>query len=107
MTHGNYLTKLTPTSSFSLFLFFLSSFLFYLLKMFNLTPQLYDKIKYFARFPQTGVSLRQMVLFGQKPSQGTLFKASQFLHEELPIRLAHCVKELDELPQNLVKCLPL
>ncbi|KAI8071870.1 hypothetical protein BDF21DRAFT_344126 [Thamnidium elegans] len=69
--------------------------------MFNLTPQLYDKIKYFARFPQTGVSLRQMVLFGQKPSQGTLFKASQFLHEELPIRLAHRVKELDELPQNL------
>lgn len=74
--------------------------------MSNLTPQLYDKIKYFAKFPQTGVSLRQMVLFGkfttyatlnsldtlilnfliitnkigQKPSQGTLFKASQFLH---------------------------
>lgn len=57
---------------------------------------------------------------GQKPSQGTLFKASQFLHgkkkkigfylhilnmpktlEELPIRLAHRVKELEELPHNL------
>jgi hypothetical protein len=25
------------------------------------------------------VSLQQMVLFGQNPSQGTLFKASQFL----------------------------
>ncbi|KAI8880344.1 alpha-ketoacid dehydrogenase kinase [Backusella circina FSU 941] len=71
--------------------------------MFQLSPQLYDKIKYFARFPQTGVSLRQMVLFGQKPSQATLFKASQFLHEELPIRLAHRVKELDELPRNLSK----
>ncbi|CAO3651435.1 unnamed protein product [Cunninghamella blakesleeana] len=69
--------------------------------MFQLTPQLYDKIKYFAKFPQTGVSLRQMVMFGQKPSQGTLFKASQFLHEELPIRLAHRVKELEELPRNL------
>ncbi|KAI8082677.1 mitochondrial branched-chain alpha-ketoacid dehydrogenase kinase-domain-containing protein [Gilbertella persicaria] len=83
--------------------------------MFQLSPQLYDKIKYFARFPQTGVSLRQMVMFGkrkdldamysicsgQNPSQATLFKASQFLHEELPIRLAHRVKELDELPRNL------
>ncbi|ORZ06658.1 mitochondrial pyruvate dehydrogenase [Absidia repens] len=68
---------------------------------FQMTPHLYDKIKYFARFPQTGVSLRQMVMFGQKPSQGTLFKASQFLHEELPIRLAHRVKELEELPKNL------
>ncbi|KAL1935077.1 hypothetical protein VTP01DRAFT_4217 [Rhizomucor pusillus] len=69
--------------------------------MFQITPQLFDKIKHFARFPQTGVSLRQMVMFGQKPSAGTLFKASQFLHEELPIRLAHRVKELDELPHSL------
>ncbi|KAG1444718.1 hypothetical protein G6F55_012232 [Rhizopus delemar] len=71
--------------------------------MFQLSPQLYDKIKYFAKFPQTGVSLRQMVMFGQRPSKATLFKASQFLHEELPIRLAHRVKELDELPNNLSK----
>lgn len=65
-----------------------------------------------------------MVLFGQHPSQGTLLKASQFLvgelssgyHwltslynvkclsiciDELPVRLAHRVKELDELPHNL------
>ncbi|KAI9354022.1 hypothetical protein BD770DRAFT_392932 [Pilaira anomala] len=69
--------------------------------MFKLTPQLYEKIKHFARFPQTGVSLRQMVMFGQKPSPATFFKASQFLHEELPIRLAHRVKELDELPRSL------
>ena len=59
-----------------------------------------------------------MVLFGQNPSQGTLLRASQFLagqgyfshvtqndslssSEELPIRLAHRVKELDELPHKL------
>jgi hypothetical protein len=47
------------------------------------------------------VSLQQMVLFGQNPSQGTLLKASQFLAEELPIRLSHRVKELDELPDRL------
>jgi hypothetical protein len=67
------------------------------------------------------VSLQQMVLFGQNPSQGTLLKASQFLAgahtthetarnantppsispEELPVRLAHRVRELDDLPQGL------
>ena len=36
-----------------------------------------------------------------RPSPGTLFKASQFLSEELPIRLAHRVKELNQLPDGL------
>lgn len=68
---------------------------------YKITPQMYEKIKHFARFPQTGVSLRQMVMFGQNPSQGTLLKATQFLADELPIRIAHRVKELDNLPHNL------
>jgi len=33
--------------------------------------------------------------------QGTLFRASQFLAEELPIRLAHRVQELANLPDGL------
>ncbi|KAJ1991020.1 [Pyruvate dehydrogenase (acetyl-transferring)] kinase isozyme 2 [Dimargaris cristalligena] len=65
------------------------------------TKQLTDKIYHFAKFPQTGVSLRQMVKFGQHPSQGVLLKASQFVSEELPIRLARRVVELDNLPHNL------
>lgn len=32
---------------------------------------------------------------------GTLFRASQFLSEELPIRLAHRVQELNDLPDGL------
>ena len=111
---------------------------------YRISATLWDKIHHFASFPQTGgesytidpclrtcshtrilthfalVSLQQMVLFGQNPSQGTLFRASQFLAgqyfrllnmlltlcsfrhiEELPIRLAHRAKELDELPHNL------
>lgn len=32
---------------------------------------------------------------------GTLFRASQFLAEELPIRLAHRVQELNSLPDGL------
>lgn len=67
---------------------------------FKITPSLWDKIRHFASFQQTGgtslvhqglqclnvglivcssVSLQQMVLFGQNPSQGTLLRASHFL----------------------------
>ncbi|KAJ1753933.1 [Pyruvate dehydrogenase (acetyl-transferring)] kinase isozyme 2 [Coemansia sp. RSA 2523] len=67
----------------------------------GICKELATKIAHFARFPQTGVSLRQMVEFGQNPSQGTLLRAAQFLHDELPIRLAHRVVELDSLPDNL------
>lgn len=35
------------------------------------------------------------------PYLGTLFRASQFLAEELPIRLAHRVEELELLPDGL------
>ena len=42
-----------------------------------------------------------MVRFGQNPSQGTLLKASQFLSEELPIRLSHRIAELEALPDGL------
>ncbi|CRJ84639.1 hypothetical protein BN1708_009122 [Verticillium longisporum] len=65
------------------------------------TEGLMNTIKHYASFPATGVSLRQMAQFGEKPSTGTLFRASQFLAEELPIRLAHRVQELDELPDGL------
>jgi pyruvate dehydrogenase kinase 2/3/4 len=44
-----------------------------------------------------------MVRFGQNPSQGTLLKASQFLSEELPIRLSHRIAELEALPDGLNK----
>lgn len=60
-----------------------------------------DIITHYSTFPATGVSLRQMVQFGQNPSAGTLFRASQFLSEELPIRLSHRVKELNQLPDGL------
>lgn len=65
------------------------------------TPELMDKIHHYAQFPATGVSLRQMVQFGANPSDGTLFRASQFIVEELPIRLAHRVKDLEALPNGL------
>jgi pyruvate dehydrogenase kinase 2/3/4 len=42
-----------------------------------------------------------MVQFGERPSTGTLFRASLFLSEELPIRLAHRVQDLGSLPEGL------
>ncbi|TGO62019.1 hypothetical protein BOTNAR_0120g00050 [Botryotinia narcissicola] len=65
------------------------------------TEMLMDTIKHYSHFPATGVSLRQMVQFGERPSTGTLFRVSQFLSEELPIRLAHRVQELSDLPDGL------
>ncbi|RPA86241.1 alpha-ketoacid dehydrogenase kinase [Ascobolus immersus RN42] len=69
--------------------------------MWKPTPQLMDTITHYSTFPATGVSLRQMVQFGQNPSPGSLFRGAQFLCEELPIRLAHRVKELNTLPDGL------
>src|ERR1700761_3269975 len=83
------------------------------------SEKLMQTIGHYASFPPTGVSLRQMVQFGDKPSAGTsrsghatrpsftdrmagtLFRASQFLSEELPVRLAHRVEELGKLPDGL------
>ncbi|KAF2141309.1 uncharacterized protein K452DRAFT_251134 [Aplosporella prunicola CBS 121167] len=65
------------------------------------SDKLMETIKHYSHFPATGVSLRQMVQFGERPSTGTLFRASQFLSEELPIRLAHRVQELHDLPDGL------
>lgn len=65
------------------------------------SEMLMETIKHYSSFPATGVSLRQMVQFGERPSTGTLFRASQFLSEELPIRLAHRVQELGDLPDGL------
>ncbi|CRG89007.1 pyruvate dehydrogenase kinase [Talaromyces islandicus] len=69
--------------------------------MWKASDKLMATIKHYASFPATGVSLRQMVQFGETPSPGTLFRASQFLSEELPIRLAHRVQELNDLPDGL------
>jgi pyruvate dehydrogenase kinase 2/3/4 len=51
-----------------------------------ISPATLKQIIHYAKFPQTGVSLRQMVQFGQSPSQGTLLRASQFLAGESTTR---------------------
>lgn len=50
---------------------------------------------------QTGVSLRYMLDFGSNPSERNLMLSAQFLHKELPIRIARRAIELENLPFGL------
>lgn len=50
---------------------------------------------------QTGVSLRYMMEFGSKPTDRNLLISAQFLHKELPIRIARRAIELETLPYGL------
>ncbi|KAF2548212.1 hypothetical protein F2Q70_00023863 [Brassica cretica] len=50
---------------------------------------------------QTGVSLRYMMEFGSTPTEKNLLISAQFLHKELPIRVARRAIELETLPYGL------
>jgi hypothetical protein len=60
-----------------------------------------DDIFCLALKKQTGVSLKYMLDFGQNPIERQLVLSAQFLHQELPVRLAHRVAELENLPYGL------
>ncbi|GAV53844.1 hypothetical protein ZYGR_0AK03460 [Zygosaccharomyces rouxii] len=64
---------------------------------------LLNQIWHYSELPQTSISLRQMCQFGANPNPATMFKASCFVLRELPIRLAHRIKELESLPNGLNK----
>lgn len=53
------------------------------------------------RFQNAGVSLKYMLDFGANPIERQLLISAQFLHKELPVRLAHRVAELENLPFGL------
>ncbi|GJP36032.1 hypothetical protein CLOM_g2332 [Closterium sp. NIES-68] len=50
---------------------------------------------------QTGVSLKNMMAHGAFPTERNLLSSAHFLQHELPIRLAHRVTELENLPFGL------
>lgn len=61
-----------------------------------------DEIFSHAIKKQTGVSLKYMLDFGANPIERQLVLSAQFLHKELPVRLAHRVAELENLPCKCV-----
>jgi pyruvate dehydrogenase kinase 2/3/4 len=65
------------------------------------TDDILDKIRYLAQFTQRPVKLSQLFEFGRSPTSNVLMTAAQFLHQELPVRLAHRVAELESLPCGL------
>uniref|UniRef100_A0AAV1SYN6 Protein-serine/threonine kinase n=2 Tax=Peronospora matthiolae TaxID=2874970 RepID=A0AAV1SYN6_9STRA len=54
-----------------------------------------------ARLPQTGVSLQYLLEFGTSISPQKLIQSARFLHEEMPVRYAHRIKNLEHLPHGL------
>ncbi|TVU37619.1 hypothetical protein EJB05_10944 [Eragrostis curvula] len=60
-----------------------------------------EEIGRWACLKQTGVSLRYMMEFGSRPTERNLLLSAQFLHKELPIRIARRALELEYLPYGL------
>lgn len=54
-------------------------------------------------FPRTssGVSLKYLLDFGTQPLERQMLLSARFLHNELPIRLAHRLMDLNALPPGL------
>ena len=67
----------------------------------DLTSSVSDRIAAYARLPQRGVTLQQLLEAGERPSPLALLASAQFLYKELPIRLAKRCLELDALPYGL------
>nr|GEW42253.1 pyruvate dehydrogenase (acetyl-transferring) kinase, mitochondrial [Tanacetum cinerariifolium]GEW43333.1 pyruvate dehydrogenase (acetyl-transferring) kinase, mitochondrial [Tanacetum cinerariifolium] len=60
-----------------------------------------EEVHKYGDMKQTGVSLRYMLEFGSVPSDRNMIIAAQFLHKELPIRIARRAVELHSLPFGL------
>lgn len=67
----------------------------------SMSKSLMEEVSKWGRLKQTGVSLRYMTEFGSKPTQRNLLISAQFLHKELPIRIARRAVDLDTLPYGL------
>ncbi len=65
------------------------------------------KIAHYARFTTNPLSLPQMASYGRKPSLPQLYRSALFLSDELPIRLAQRVIDLQTLPDGLAEMAPI
>ncbi|KAJ0093747.1 hypothetical protein Patl1_24742 [Pistacia atlantica] len=67
----------------------------------SFSKSLMEEVHRWGCMKQTGVSLRYMMEFGSKPTEKNLLISAQFLHKELPIRIARRAIELESLPYAL------
>ncbi len=61
----------------------------------------YHEIDHWANHQTTAVSLRELYEFARGGDDSTIIKAAQFLQNEMPIRLAKKVVELENIPGGL------
>ncbi|KAL9255916.1 [Pyruvate dehydrogenase (acetyl-transferring)] kinase, mitochondrial-like protein [Drosera capensis] len=62
---------------------------------------LLDEVSKWGSMKQTGVTLRYMMEFGSRPTDRNMLISAQFLHKELPIRIARRAIEIETLPFGL------
>lgn len=67
----------------------------------SFSKSLIDEVHKWACLKQTGVTLKYMMEFGSKPTARNLLFSAQFLHKELPIRIARRAVEIETLPYGL------
>lgn len=67
----------------------------------DMTKKLADEITIYARRKETRLTIKQLFDFGVEPSPRILLTSAQYLHTELPIRIAKRVKELETAPYGL------
>ncbi|CAI5746676.1 unnamed protein product [Peronospora destructor] len=67
----------------------------------NNSGNMVAKINELAQLRQTGVSLQYLLEFGTGISSQKLIRSARFLHEEMPVRYAHRIKNLEDLPHGL------
>eukprot|EP00124_Ichthyophonus_hoferi_P001408 Ihof_evm11s72 gene=Ihof_evmTU11s72 len=69
----------------------------------NKDRELAKLIDKYVGYRQTPVSLQQFTDFGRNVTTATALHSCKFLRGELPVRLAHMVKEIDDIPEPLLK----
>ncbi|KAL9672521.1 hypothetical protein QQ045_028772 [Rhodiola kirilowii] len=67
----------------------------------ELSKNLFEEVRKWGLKKQNGVSLRYMMKFGSRPTDKNLLISAQFLHKELPVRIARRTVELESLPYGL------
>lgn len=67
----------------------------------SLPAETADDIQFYADQPIQPVSLRQLYEYARVADEQTFIRAAQFLHREMPIRLARKVRELEHIPGGL------
>ncbi|KAI4349272.1 hypothetical protein L6164_009881 [Bauhinia variegata] len=67
----------------------------------SFSKSLLEEVQKWGCMKQTGISLKYMMEFGSTPTDKNLLISAQFLHRELPIRIARRAIELENLPYGL------